>query len=98
LLGVDKKGVIQGVQEALADIELKITNFVHEWCDPHVFFKASAVEVEGKTVAVVEVKEGVDKPYWLKEKGFMIRNGSSDRIMKRSEVITTILGKSKLLT
>jgi hypothetical protein len=28
----------------------------------------------------------------------MIRNGSSDRIMKRSEVIAAILGESKLLT
>ncbi len=94
LLGVDKKGIIQGIEEPLADIELKITNFVHEWCDPHVLLKASTVEVEGKTVVVVDVKEGVDKPYWLKEKGFMIRNGSSDRIMKRSEVIAAILGKS----
>lgn len=98
LLGVDKEGVIQGVQDALADIELKITNFIHEWCDPHILFKASTVEVEGKIVVVVDVKEGVDKPYWLKERGFMIRNGSSDRIMKRSEVIAAILGKPKLFT
>jgi ATP-dependent DNA helicase RecG len=67
LLGVDKEGVIQGVEDSLVDIELKITNFIHEWCDPHILFKASAAEVEGKTVIVVEVKEGVDKPYWLKK-------------------------------
>jgi ATP-dependent DNA helicase RecG len=96
LLGVNKEGNIQGVQEPLAEIELKITNFNHEWCDPHVVFKVSAVEVERRNVAVIEVKEGVDKPYWLKEKGFMIRNGSSDRIMKRSEVIAAILGRSRL--
>jgi hypothetical protein len=96
LLGVDNEGVIQGVQDALTEIELKVTNLIHDWCDPHVLFKASAVEVEGKTIVVVDVKEGIDKPYWLKEKGFLIRNGSSDRIMKRSEVIAAILGKSKL--
>lgn len=92
LIGVDVDGSIHGSPHVnLAEIEDKLTNFNNEYCDPRVFFKVAEVKVQDKTVVVVEVKEGVDKPYWLKDRGFVIRSGSSDRIMKRSQVVSEIL-------
>ena len=92
LVGVDDDGAIQGLPHVdLAEIEGKLTNYNHEFCDPRVFFKVAEVKVYGKIVVVVEVREGVDKPYWLKNKGFVIRSGSSDRIMTRTQVVSEIL-------
>ena len=92
LVGVDNNGSIRGLPDVnLAEIEEKLTNYNHEYCDPRVFFKVAEVKVDDKTVVIVEVREGMDKPYWLKDRGFMIRSGSSDRIMKRSQVVSEIL-------
>ena len=91
LVGVDKDGNVQGVSDDLPVMEEKITNINDEFCDPHVLFSVTISKVHGRSVAVVQVKEGMDKPYWMKDKGFVIRNGSSDRIMKRSEIISLIL-------
>ena len=91
MIGLDDQGTVVGVSDDVHEIEEKITNINHEWCDPHVSFSVTIVNVRGKPVAVAQVKEGLDKPYWLKDKGFVIRNGSSDRIMKRSEVTSLIL-------
>jgi len=87
LLGVDDQGNPLGDSEMdLTEVEKKITNLNHEYCDPHVRVSVSRVRIKDKNATVVKVNEGLDKPYWLKDKGFVIRNGSSDRIMKRSEV------------
>ena len=92
LVGVDDKGNVQGVPDLeVQEIEKKITNINYEYCDPPVSFNVSMVTVKGKSVVVVQVKEGLDKPYWMKDKGFVTRNGSSDRIMKRSEIISLVV-------
>jgi len=43
------------------------------------------LKVQGKDVLVLEVKEGSAKPYWLKNRGPMMRSGSNDRLMTRFE-------------
>ena len=44
------------------------------------------IEVEGQLVTMVEVPEGKDKPYILKNRGVMVRIGASDRQIKKREL------------
>src|SRR5437879_1700925 len=86
LLGIDDHGEVNGVQDSdLMKIEERIQNFGREFCDPPVKFTLRKVELQGKSVVVVEIPEGSAKPYWLKNHGPIIRSGSTDRVMSRIE-------------
>jgi len=89
LIGVDDQCNIVGASD-LADanqtkIEERVRNFADELCDPPAKFAVTLLKVQGKDVLVLEVKEGSDKPYWLKNKGSMTRSGSNDRPTTRYE-------------
>jgi ATP-dependent DNA helicase RecG len=86
LLGIDDHGEVNGVQDPdPAKIEERIQNFSREFCDPPVKFTLRKVELQAKSVIVVEIPEGSAKPYWLKNHGPIIRSGSTDRVMSRIE-------------
>jgi hypothetical protein len=86
LLGIDDHGEVRGLQEAdIVRIEERIRNFSREFCDPPVKFVLKKIELQGKFAVVVEIPEGSAKPYWLKNRGPMIRSGSTDRVMSRIE-------------
>ena len=86
LIGVDEHGDVKGVQDPeLAKMDERIQNFSREFCDPPVKFTLKRVELQGKPLIVVEVPEGSTKPYWLKNRGPIIRSGSTDRVMTRVE-------------
>jgi len=66
-------------------IEERVRNFADELCDPPCQFTVTLLKVQGKDVLVLEVKEGPAKPFWLRNRGPMIRSGSNDRLMTRYE-------------
>ena len=86
LIGVQDDGTIVGVPDsAFSKIKDQITSISHEFCYQSVHFNEVVVERSGMRVVVVRVSEGVNKPYWLKDKGPFIREGSHDRVMTRHE-------------
>ena len=86
LIGVDEHGDIKGVQDPeTTKMDERIQNFSRELCDPPVKFSLRRVDLQGRTIVVVEVNEGSAKPYWLKNRGPIIRSGSTDRVMSRIE-------------
>ncbi len=85
ILGVDNKGKIVSITEPeLADE--RIRNFGPTYCNPPVTFTSTIVNLKEGPIVIIDVKEGLDKPYWLKDRGPMMRDGSHDRVMTRPEV------------
>lgn len=90
LVGVeDKTGAIIGlnyeqVQQAGRDVGNAATNHVR----PAVYLQTETVKVEGKIVLVVNVEEGIDKPYkdlsgniWVKQ------GGDKRRVVENAEML-----------
>lgn len=93
IVGVDDHGDVKGILDPeLTKINERIQNFSRELCDPPVKFTLKRVELQGKALIVVEVSEGSAKPYWLKNRGPIIRSGSTDRVMSRVEAQQLLAG------
>jgi len=84
LIGVDDTGRLSGFTESIdAD---RILKWITDWCDPPIDVELRFVTLQEKTIAVVDVPEGENKPYVLKDKGPYVRKGATDRSAKRTEM------------
>ena len=92
LVGVHDNGDIIGSQKSKEDIR----KIIHDRCDPPPMeIKIEEKKIVGKSIIVVEVPEGKDKPYQSKrDKNFYVRHGSSDMKMERSEILLILMGKA----
>ncbi len=87
LIGVEDSGYVVGVSEnELPKIEETIQNISIEYCRPRIRFSVQSIPINRKQVVVVAVREGGDKPHWIKDHGPFIREGKRNRIMTREEV------------
>ncbi len=84
LLGVDDNSEIIGVHGN--DIEGSIQNIISDRCDPIPEVSMDMVDISDKDILLITVYKGKNKPYILLGKGPYIRAGSTDRIVKRSEL------------
>jgi predicted HTH transcriptional regulator len=83
-VGVDDHGNIAGCEKA--NIENTVRNILARHCEPPIHPQVAEVEVLGKTIIMVAVKEGENKPYVVREKGPFVRAGSTDRVATRYEL------------
>jgi ATP-dependent DNA helicase RecG len=91
VIGVNDSGEVVGYEaDKLAD---RLTNIVHDNCDPAPSFTAAPSAVRGMSVFVVTVAEGNDKPYVLKDNGVYIRAGATTRRANRYEMDRLYAGK-----
>lgn len=86
LIGVSDNCEIVGIKKNTQEIRQTITNWISEKCDPRPLFTMNQVEVDAKTVIVVDVPMGSTKPYHHHDRGFIVRSGASNRQARRSEV------------
>ncbi len=84
LVGVDNRQEIVGVQTGKKTLE-DLANYIKTNTDNHVFPKISCVDLEGKEVIVIEVKESREKPVFFKGKAY-IRVGKSRHQLSASEI------------
>jgi schlafen family protein len=94
LLGVTDNGEVVGCQ--LDKPKDTITQILRSYCDPFPNFVIDEVSVRGMSVLLVTVTEGRDKPYGVKEKGFYIRVGATNRLATRYELDEMYSGKQNL--
>jgi len=84
ILGVDEtNGKFVSVTEPDKS-KITISNYIAQYCDPRIdvnFQYSDALKV-----LVVDVPEGSEKPYFLKDEGFFIRVGATNRHASRSEM------------
>lgn len=84
LLGVDNNCRVTGFKE---DESAKIIDLISDNCDPPIKVQiAPDLLILGKPITRVDVPEGDNKPYALKEKGIFVRRGASNRQIKRTEL------------
>jgi hypothetical protein len=83
LFGVDDNANIVGVKEKIGD---SLTRSLSSRCEPFIEHDVKTVTVEDKTIVVVRINEGKNKPYALRDKGVYIRSGSTNRIANRIEL------------
>lgn len=81
LFGIkDKTGEILGLNyEEVQRISREVGNTANEQIRPTLYLQTETVDVEGKIVLVVNVEEGVNKPYKDLEGQIWIKQGSDKR-------------------
>lgn len=84
LIGVDDRAKIIGLGQR--NYEDTITNILRSHCDPQVEYDVDKRQLEDKKIIVLHVKEGKDKPYFVKDRGPYIRANATNRIATRYEM------------
>jgi len=83
-VGVNDNGKAVGIYDQKFD-EL-VHNLVRGRCEPPPDILIERKEFDGKTIYLVRVDEGEEKPYNLRDRGFFVRAGSTDRLTSRIEM------------
>ena len=84
LVGVDDNATVTGSFEQ--KFEERVQSMVRDNCDPAPEATVEKKELQSKTIFVVRVPEGKEKPYNLRNHGFYVRAGSTDRLASRIEM------------
>ena len=85
LLGVNDDGTVVGSFEDFAKIDKRIRGLISSRCEPDVAIKVEQVDLGGRSIIVVHVEEGKDKPYILVGKSAYKRIGKDDRVFTRHD-------------
>lgn len=83
-IGVENDGQIVGCN--VPNAKDTLTNILRDRCEPLIEFDIQRIPVLGKSVLMVAVTEGKDKPYQVKEKGFYVRMQGTNRLVTRYEL------------
>jgi hypothetical protein len=95
-LGVENEGQIVG--SFAENAKETLTNILRDRCEPPLEFTIQEATVQGKPIFVVTVPQGKDKPYQVKEQGFYLRTGATNRLVTRYELDEIYGSKSSNLT
>ncbi|MBU5485291.1 putative DNA binding domain-containing protein [Clostridium sp. MSJ-11] len=91
IIGIeDKTKKIIGVDEENYSEE-KIQQIVSSRCEPPIPVSLEFVDLGDKKIAVINIYDGAQKPYQLRENGaFYIRRGSTTDTMRKEEIISAL--------
>lgn len=84
LVGVDDNGTVVGTYEK--KFEERVQSMVSDSCEPAPKIRIEKKELRTRSLYVVQVPEGDEKPYNLRHRGFYVRAGSTDRLASRIEM------------
>ncbi len=82
ILGVTDNAEIKGF-ETTKD---RITNIIASNCEPYPKFEIKEIKIGQIPLTIVDVGEGSNKPYSIKERGIFIRKNGTDRQITRGEL------------
>ena len=89
-LGVDDNCRVKGFGE---EVTAQIADLIHGNCDPSIEVQVRKQVLPGDIpITIIEVPEGINKPYIFNNRGIFVRRGGSDRQIKRVE-LDDIYGK-----
>lgn len=63
-----------------------ITQILKSYCDPPLEFSIEEVQIRNIPIVIVNIPEGKDKPYGVRDKGVYIRTGATKRPATRYEL------------
>jgi ATP-dependent DNA helicase RecG len=86
IIGVDKRGEIIGVGN-VDELIRRIDDVAHKGCEPPVTIIPETISVEDKTVLVINVPKGEERPYRTSDGRFYVRSGTRCRQASRQELL-----------
>ena len=97
LFGVeDGTGVVKGIDNAIVQKEMDaIADTIANCCTPPVLPEITLANIDGKSVIVVNVRGGLNTPYYVRKLG--IRNGTFQRIGATTREVEEYTLKSLIL-
>ncbi|NLK95040.1 MAG: ATP-binding protein [Clostridiales bacterium] len=79
IIGIDKKDIFT---------EEKIQQIISTRCEPPIPIKVDFIDIDGKTIGIITIYDGNQRPYQIKETGaFHIRRGSTTDVMRKYEIL-----------
>lgn len=89
IVGVkDKVKSIEGIKEEEKFSEEQIQQIISSRCEPPIPIKVDFIKVNSKTLGVITIFDGSQKPYQVRENGiFYIRRGSITDFMRKQEIL-----------
>ena len=93
VVGVNDKGKVRGVMLGKNTIQ-NFLNKVKSSLEPTLIPQLEQVKLEGKMLVVIQIGEGINKPYFLKGVAFK-RVGTSNQRIPKDEIETLVLEKYK---
>ena len=93
MVGVDDEGKVKGTTIGKSTFQ-NFLNKVKSSMEPALIPQLEQVKIDGKTVVIIQVGEGINKPYFLKGIAFK-RVGSSNQRILKNELETLVLEKYK---
>ncbi len=86
IIGVSDGGVIKGITN-VDQLMLKIDDIAFNRCEPPITVVQETLVVEGKTVVIVNVPKGAQRPYRTKNGQYYIRSANRCRQASREELM-----------
>jgi hypothetical protein len=83
-VGVDDEGQMIGVSGE--NIKETLGNILRDRCEPPLECGIQEATVQEKQIFVVTVTQGKDRPYQVKDRGFYVRTGATNRLITRYEL------------
>ncbi|ADL50440.1 helix-turn-helix domain-containing protein [Clostridium cellulovorans] len=81
ILGMDKDSIH----------EEQLQQVISSRCEPPIPVNYETVEIDGKTIGIINIYDGNQKPYQLRDNGaFYIRRGSTTDTMRKFEILSTM--------
>ena len=95
VVGVSEDREIVGVKDA-DNVMTRVDQAAFDSCYPPVSTRSETVLVEGKTVVIITVARGDQRPYSTREGKYYIRSGSRCRMASREELLRLFQATSAL--
>lgn len=85
----DKTHVIEGIDRERFVTEEQLQQVVSSRCEPPIPISVDIYDIEDKSVGVITIFNGDQKPYQIREHGsFYIRRGSTTDTMRKQELVS----------
>lgn len=97
IVGVSDKGEIIGLEKTeIQALNQRISNAGSENCNPPVYPKTQTIALDGRNIVIIEVEDGLQKPYQTKQGKYLTKAGSDKRLLSNEEMKRMILTKNIL--
>ena len=91
ILGVSDNREIVGITEDIFELQDKISSIIYESCYPTILPHMYTINIEGRTLLVIETNRGSLSPYYVKaegkENGVYVRIGATNRKADRENIM-----------
>lgn len=97
IVGVKDDGNVKGLEPSeVRQANLHISNAASENVRPPVFPKTQVIQIDGKTLLIIAIEKGLQRPYQTKQGRYLTKAGSDKRILSTEEIKRMALTKSIL--